>query len=116
AGARQRACASLHHFVRTQQDVARNRDTEGMGSLHIDDELEFRRLLDRQVARLHTFQYLVDVGGGSPVEIWVIDAVRDQASGIDELTRGVHGGQFVARGEVDDVGLISEDESFDAAQ
>src|SRR4030095_2485526 len=36
---------------------------QGLGGLEVDDELDLRRLLDREDARLRTLEDLIDVGG-----------------------------------------------------
>ena len=36
----------LDHLVRAQQQRLRNREPKGVGSLQVDHQLEFRRLLD----------------------------------------------------------------------
>src|SRR5467141_4548111 len=42
----------------------RNRKTERLGGLHVDDQLELRRLFDGQVAGLRPLEDLVHVSGG----------------------------------------------------
>ena len=41
-------------------------EAERFGGLEIDDEIEFGRLLDRDVGRLRSAQNLVDKVGGAP--------------------------------------------------
>src|SRR5215510_14609558 len=52
---------SPDHLVSTEQDRLGDLDAKGFGSLEVDDEFELRWLFDRQVARVRTFQDLVDV-------------------------------------------------------
>src|SRR4051812_32379321 len=44
--------ASLNHLIRSQQHRRRNGEAEGLRGMEIDNELEFRRLLDWHVTRL----------------------------------------------------------------
>jgi hypothetical protein len=53
--------ASLDHFVGRGQQRRRDGEAEGFGGFQIDDQLETRRLFDRQIAGLCAFQDLVDV-------------------------------------------------------
>src|SRR6266705_1765138 len=49
-------CDSLDHLVRANQDRLRNRDAEGLRRLHVDHQLELRRLLDRNISRPGTLE------------------------------------------------------------
>ena len=51
--------ASFDDFVGRGDQRRRNGEAEGFGGLQIDDQLETRRLLDRQFAGLGAFQDLV---------------------------------------------------------
>src|SRR5262245_28134241 len=57
-----------------QQGVG-DRHAERPCGLEIDDELEFRRLLHRNIRRLSPFQDLVDELGGAPVQLPAIGSV-----------------------------------------
>src|SRR3974377_1000931 len=59
---------SLDYLVGAQQERFRDREAEGLGGGQIDDELEFGRLLDRDVGGLRPTQNLVDEVGGAPVQ------------------------------------------------
>src|SRR5260370_28558639 len=59
----QRKSESFDHLVGARQQGGRYRQSERLGGLHIDDELETSRLLDRQVCGLSAFEDLVDVHG-----------------------------------------------------
>ena len=47
----------------------RNSKPERLGGLEIDDEIEFGRLLDRDVGGLRPAQNLIDQLGGAPKQI-----------------------------------------------
>src|SRR5215204_5488965 len=53
----------LNHLVGTSEESRWDREAEGCGRLEIDDKLECRRLLNRQVARFCTAQNQVHIAG-----------------------------------------------------
>jgi hypothetical protein len=57
--------ASLHDLVSTRQIRRRDRQTERLRRLLVDNQLERRRLLDRQIGRLGTPEDLVDIDGST---------------------------------------------------
>src|SRR5437763_1916213 len=57
---------SLDHLVGAREDRRRDRQTERIGGLQIDDESVFGSLLYGQVRWFHALQDLVDVGSGTP--------------------------------------------------
>src|SRR5262245_2027050 len=81
---------SLDDLIRPGQERRWDRQTEGLGGLEVDDELELGRLLDGEVARLSTFEDLVDVASGAPKQIGDIRAVGHQALGFDKLPQLIH--------------------------
>ena len=48
------------HFVGAQKRCGRYVEAKHFGRLEVDDEFEFRRLLERQFGRFGAFEYLVD--------------------------------------------------------
>ena len=75
---------SLHHSVRSHQHIRRDRQTNLLSGFQIDDELEFRRLLDREVRRLCTFENLVHVRGGTAIHIGKAHSVAHKPPGFDK--------------------------------
>jgi hypothetical protein len=51
----------LNHLIRSLQHADRNRQIYLFRRFEVDDKLKLRRLLDRQLAGLGTFENLVDV-------------------------------------------------------
>ena len=51
---------SFDHLVRPRQHVGRNRHADLLGRLQINDELELRRLLDREVGGLVIYSFIDD--------------------------------------------------------
>jgi len=52
---------SFDHFIGAGEDRWRDRQPERLGGLQIDDQLELRRLLDRQIGRLGAVEDLSSV-------------------------------------------------------
>jgi len=48
----------LDHLIRPLQERRRERQTEGLGGLEIDDQLELRRLLEGEIGGLGAFRIL----------------------------------------------------------
>jgi hypothetical protein len=61
--ATQQTSSLFDHVVGAQQKRFRDRQPECFRDLEVDDQLEFRRLLDRQVGRLRPAQNLIDKVG-----------------------------------------------------
>jgi len=57
------------HLVGAENKRLRKSDTERFRCLEIKNELEFGRLLDREIGRLGTFQYFINVGRGAAEEV-----------------------------------------------
>src|SRR5690348_1576427 len=68
--------SSLDHFVGTGEERLRHGEAERRRSLEVDHQLEFGRLLDRQIGRLGALQDLVHVDGATAS---YIDTVRPEA-------------------------------------
>src|SRR6266852_1563139 len=61
--------ASLDHLVDAEQKRLRHGDAKRFGSLEVDDQLEFGRLLHRQFTRASAFKYPINVSRGSAPRI-----------------------------------------------
>jgi hypothetical protein len=57
----QQTVPSFDHLVGEQQHGLRNVQPERLGGLEVDYEFELGRLLNRQIARVGTFQNAIDV-------------------------------------------------------
>ena len=73
---------SLDHLIRPIQHRLWNRQTDLLGRLEIDHQLEFRRLLDRKIGRLGSLQDFVHVIGDAPVAVREVRPVGHESTGI----------------------------------
>src|SRR3989442_12771620 len=94
---------SSDDLVGTQQEIGRKHQVERAQVLAIDDQLEVRRPLHGELARLCALQHLVDESGGAVEELLRVHAVRHQAARVHELARGVDRRQAMPRRELDHV-------------
>src|SRR5436190_14090041 len=101
---------SLDDLIRLRQHVRRNRETNLLCCSHIDDELEFRRLLYGQVSGLPSFQDLIYIGCGTPEHGWIVGRVRHEAPRIHELTVRIYRRKAPSGSKVNDLCLMSEQE------
>src|SRR5262245_1479960 len=69
---------SSNHFVGAVQKFLRHLDAQLTRHPLIDDELIVRHLLNGQVARLGSLQYLVDVAGNAARDILKVRAIGHQ--------------------------------------
>src|SRR5437763_6370652 len=79
---------SFDHFVGAQHQLLGDRNTECLGRLEIDHQIELRRLLERQITGLCALQDFVHIGRCSPVLLEDIGTVAHQRTGSNELTIG----------------------------
>src|SRR5262249_58301526 len=80
----------LNDPIRLREHLRRNRQADLLGRLEIDDDLELRRLLDRNIAKLGTFRNLLHVRGGAPAQVGHVHAVRHKAPGVYEIALAGH--------------------------
>ena len=63
----------------------RNRNAEGVSRFDIDNEIEFCRLLDRDIARFCPTQYFVNYPSDAPEHIRVVWPIRYKSSRFGEF-------------------------------
>src|SRR5262245_62979233 len=80
--------ASFDYLVGEREQLVWSREAQRLGGFEIDDELESRRLLDRQVGRTCTLEDFSGVDPGPAVRLADTRSVRYQACGWSVLARG----------------------------
>jgi hypothetical protein len=74
----------------------RDRETKRFGGLEVDDELELRRLLDREVSRLSSFKNAIHEICRTSIQTANVHAVTNETSGLGVFP-GSYRGQFVRK-------------------
>src|SRR5438132_14429924 len=90
----------MDHLICPLPQGLRNRQTERLGGLEVDDQLEPGGLLHRKIAGLGALEDLVHVGGGPSKLVGETRSVSHEASRLRCLSIRGHGGQSVLRGQV----------------
>src|SRR5215475_3458044 len=81
---------SLDDLIGAQQQRWRDGEAERLGGLEIDHQLEFRRLLDGQIAGNHTLENSIYVVSGTAKQVSNIQSVGHQATRINIRPERVH--------------------------
>src|SRR5215208_516518 len=92
--------ASFDHLVSEEPQARGNFEPERSSSAAIDHELELGGLLDRQIGRLGTLEYLVDISGEAAINVREARPIKDQSAGLDELASAIDRRQPVLRGKL----------------
>src|SRR5262245_38714927 len=75
------------HLVGKREQLGWNFETQRLGGLDVDHEIEPCGLLDGDFAWFHPAQNLIDQIGGAPEHVRKISPIRDQTSRFDELPK-----------------------------
>src|SRR5262249_19142209 len=91
--------AALHskYLVGAGEQRLRQGEARRLCGREINDEIEFGRLLDWQVAWLGATQNLIDVVAGAPEQVRHVGSIGHQTARFDEFPRAVH--RWQARGQ-----------------
>src|SRR5262245_14742577 len=105
-----RAASSFDHLVGAGEKSRRNRQSKRLRSDQVDDQVEFDRLLDRQVRGLCAAQNLVDIVAGASEQVRDACPVGDQTSRVDLLASTMHRWQSCAQGQSVDPKAVAGEE------
>src|SRR6266481_2756098 len=103
------AAWSLDHLVRAREERLRNRQPQRLRGLEIDNQLELRRLLHGQVARLGTAQDFVDVGSGAPELVRQARPIGHEKAGLRERSPDRNARQAVLYEQLGDLLAIADE-------
>ena len=73
--------ALFDHLIGAGEDRRRHGKAKRLGGLEIHNQLEFRRLLHRQISRLGALEEPPGVNAGLAPDIDVVNSITDQAAG-----------------------------------
>jgi hypothetical protein len=79
----------LEDVIRAQQQRRRDGEAERLCGLHVNHQLEFRGLLDREIGRLRALENLVHVIGGTPKQVQKVRPVGHQTSRFHRLAEAM---------------------------
>jgi hypothetical protein len=65
------------HLIGASEERRRHGQTECLGRLHVNNQLEFGRLLNRQIGRLGTFEDFINVPACAAEQIGYVGPVDD---------------------------------------
>jgi hypothetical protein len=87
----------LDHLVGAGEQRGRNFDSDRLGRLQVDDELEPSRQPDRHFGRLLALEDTAGIDAGLAILIPVARAIAHQAAGVGKLAPMIYRGHRVAR-------------------
>src|SRR4029453_14451052 len=84
--------ALLDHLVRPLKERRRDRQAQGLDSLEVDDQFDFRNLLDRQVGRLLALEDTAGVDANQTVPFRQTATVAHHSTGGGEVATLIDSG------------------------
>src|SRR5262249_3723341 len=104
-----KGAASIDHLVGEREQLRRHVEPKRPGGLEVDDQLEFGRILDRQLRGSRPLEYSADIGADQMIRIGVAGSVAHEAAHRRELAHKVHCRQRVASRQPNEL-IASADE------
>ena len=95
--------ALSNYPISPRQQIRRDRQANLLGGFQIDQQLEFHRLLDRQVGRLGTLQDLIHVGRRATPHIFKVRAVRREATVVNKALTKIDCRELILRRKINDL-------------
>src|SRR6266853_2096978 len=96
----------LDDLVRLEEERRGNRDPQRLRGLQVDEQLELRRLLHRQVGGLGTLQDLVHIDGSAAADVERAWPVGYEAAGLHKRPDVVHGRQVARSRKFDEPSAV----------
>src|SRR6516225_10535192 len=90
---------SLDDFVSTCEHHWRDIETDRLGGHKIDDQLDLRGLLDRQVGRLFSLEDAADINAGEAARFETVGSKTHQATSVRKVACLVDRGYGMANGQ-----------------
>jgi hypothetical protein len=90
------------HLVGGRDKIGRKRKPKRTGSPKVDDKIEFRRCVDRKIARISTAKNAINVIGSLAEMVGYIGPIGDEPSVIGVFPLRINGGYASLRRKVND--------------
>src|ERR1044071_3859669 len=101
---------SFDHLGGLGQNRLRDSEAQRLRGLEVDDEIEFRRLLDWKIGRLLALQDAADVDARLTIHVQEVGPVANQAARQDEVAKPVACRNCMLRGQRHQPGAPAREE------
>src|SRR5438105_4175308 len=103
---------SANYLICLEEERRGNSESEGLGRLQVEDQLEFHRLLHGQIGGLGTLENLVDISGGTSEQLREACSIGHEATRLREFLKLGHHRQLVRDGEVRNLSAVHNSEGL----
>src|SRR5215813_10055808 len=98
----------FNHLVRPQQESGRDRQTERLGHLDVEHQLELYGGLDGQLTRGRALEETIGIGCRAVKAVARVIPVRQQPAGLAEVAKGIDRRKAVTSGQRGDLGAMRD--------